>query len=336
MSKQILLLQIYNDTPDYNQMMNMHRRYIHMYSNIDSYFVTFNEQQDEDIKLVDNDIISVKGCESFANILLKTVKALNYVMNDLNKTKHYDFIVRSNVSTVINLKNLQKYLETIPTEKIYTGSYLEKIGWTLAPHEMRADMEGKGGEFMGQKYMSGHGIILSKDIAHELIAMDKRGEIDYNIVDDVLLGKLIRQYYPNVYETFEKIPMPNTIIYMGHNSPFDDINTNEADMCVFFRNRSQLRVIDLVRINCIIQRMLNPNLIIIGNSDTPIKIINVSKRFRNVIYVINKTNWATNDAYSDEFYIVVRDGVCTCQRIDSDSNVGWGMQLMIQAASISV
>ena len=46
-----------------------------------------------------------------------------------------------------------------------------------------------------------------------------------------------------------------------------------------------------------------------------------------IIYIINKTNWICDETYNDVFEITIKDGICTCKRLDS--NTGWGMELLI-------
>ena len=76
----ILILFIYNQDNVYNKMLEIQRKYVHNHINIESYFVTLDENLNCDIKL-DNNIIYVKGKESFINILYKTIKALDYLIN---------------------------------------------------------------------------------------------------------------------------------------------------------------------------------------------------------------------------------------------------------------
>ena len=48
----VLLLLIYNDTPIYNEMLNIQQKYIHLHPYIDAYFITFKEVQQSDTELV--------------------------------------------------------------------------------------------------------------------------------------------------------------------------------------------------------------------------------------------------------------------------------------------
>lgn len=102
----ILLLILFSYSEIYNQMLEIQRNYIHTNDNIDAYFIVFNEEQSEEIQIIE-DIISIKGKETYTNILYKTLKSLEYIFS--NFLTKYDFVVRSNISTIINLNNLYKY-----------------------------------------------------------------------------------------------------------------------------------------------------------------------------------------------------------------------------------
>jgi hypothetical protein len=55
----------------------------------------------------ENDIIYVKGKEHILNVLYKTITAIEYIF----QKNEYDFIIRSNISTIIHIPNLLQYLQ---------------------------------------------------------------------------------------------------------------------------------------------------------------------------------------------------------------------------------
>ena len=90
----ILILLIFSPLEIYNEMLQLQKKYINNHANIDTYFITLNEEQSKDI-IVKDDVIFVKGKESYTNILFKTIESLSYI-NNINPKK-YDFIIRSNI-----------------------------------------------------------------------------------------------------------------------------------------------------------------------------------------------------------------------------------------------
>ena len=198
----ILALLIYNKNDIYDQMMEVQRMYLHNNECVESYFVTFNENQMEEV-VISNDVIYIKGKESHINILKKTINAITFLVK--NEKKEYDFVVRGNMSTFIHLSNLCKFLNEIQKENVYLGGTLETLLWPLQPYEICNQKQHQRNDYYKLKYFQGTSIILSMDVCHQLIDKD----IDYDMVDDVKLGLLIREQLPAVYEKSFSLPKPN-------------------------------------------------------------------------------------------------------------------------------
>lgn len=175
----ILILVIYNENSIYNEMLKLQRSYLHDHKNIDTFFVAFKDQVDDIV--VDKDILWIKGKESLPNILLKTFKGAEYAM----KLQTYDYLVRTNISTLIDLENLYSFLESSPRTLFYTGGNL---------------MKHRRGVF----FMQGTAIILSIDVVQSLVS----NPIVYNIVDDVKLGLLIKNRFPGIYTRLAEMNRP--------------------------------------------------------------------------------------------------------------------------------
>jgi hypothetical protein len=169
-------------------MLEIQRNYINKNKNIniDVYFITFDEELNEDIKIID-DMIYVKGKESLINILYKTIKSLNYIINDLNKK--YDYVVRSNISTIVNFDNLCSYLTTSQKTNLYIGGNLVILKWQLAPSEISEHKQDQRNTFFGLKFFQGIGIIFSYDIIKQIL--NDSNSIEYDIVDDVKFAIII-------------------------------------------------------------------------------------------------------------------------------------------------
>jgi hypothetical protein len=67
----VLILFIYSEESYYRKMMDIQKKYIHNFENVDSYFIQMRDMQSNEIE-IDNDIIFVKGQEKRLNILLIT------------------------------------------------------------------------------------------------------------------------------------------------------------------------------------------------------------------------------------------------------------------------
>jgi len=249
----ILVLIIFNNANIYDKMLELQKSYINNVIpnnsnnsninsniNINTYFVTLKEDLSEDILLID-DIIYVKGKESYTNILYKTMKALEYCIYTLNNS--YDYIVRSNISTIINFNNLCIYLSALTTTNLYTGCKLETLLWELQPYEISENKQNDRNKYFGLKYFQGIGIIFSYDVVKKLL--ENLPYIDYDIVDDVKLGLIISELLPEVYNNIDKIHLP-------------PLSYNKCEEnSVFIRNRTQNRLIDINNMNFFINNLTN-------------------------------------------------------------------------------
>ena len=96
----ILNLILYSDSNEYNQMRDELRNYL-IIKKIKYYFYCFDNKIESDY-IFDDDILRIKGDESYLpGILDKTIKAITITSNI-----DYKYLVRSNISTIIDFDNL--------------------------------------------------------------------------------------------------------------------------------------------------------------------------------------------------------------------------------------
>lgn len=189
----ILILSIMNETPVYNNMKKLQNKYIHSNELIEYYFVSFKRIMDTNVS-IDGDMIYVKGNEDYMNILEKTIVALDYLINTKNKI--YDFIIRTNVSTIFNYNNLLRYLTTIPSTNVYLGKEMrlnwldEKFGIT----EFKINLY----SLKGLMFFQGICIIMSYDVVKHIT--ENMINLKYEIIDDVAICMYIKTYLPKSYD----------------------------------------------------------------------------------------------------------------------------------------
>lgn len=211
----LLLLLIYNSTPHYDKLLEQQQKYIHTHKDIDSYFISLREDNKENVE-IDNDIIYIKGTESYMNITYKTIVSMDYLINKLNKK--YDFVIRSNMSTFINLNPLYNNISRLPKKNVYTGGLLHNLQHINKKYG-RPDKT-----YFGLNYASGTCIILSNDIVNGIIK--NINKINMNIIDDVTIGIHIRQFYKLAYKYQHKYIQT----FIGHKPPIDINNITTEDM----------------------------------------------------------------------------------------------------------
>lgn len=215
--KKILVLRIYNSDPFYDQMKELHMKYDN------SYFVTYDPTLENEWT-VDGRTIKIKGNESFKpGILEKTLKALEICLDF-----KWDYIIRSNMSTVIDLNELQKKLENV--DSIYGGHVFE-LKWTCDRSGITQEVLNK---IYGLKFVSGSTIVMSRDICELLVK--NASECNRTLIDDVSIGVFLKNI-PSTHIPFsESIELvPNCCFYRFRDYSYDR-SQNVIDMGLHYSN----------------------------------------------------------------------------------------------------
>jgi len=157
------MLIISSDTePVYAEHKKVWISYMNSNPQIESYFIQYRDGP----QAIEGNTFWLTGKESFPAILTKTLDSLDYFLNK----DSYDFIVRTNMSSLWNFNALLKHLETLPNEKVYNG-------------------------FIGNynnynnyiNYIAGSGFIMSPDVARLLLENRQIAE-SVKIIDDIDIG----------------------------------------------------------------------------------------------------------------------------------------------------
>jgi len=221
----ILILFIYSSTPIYDKMLNIQRKYIHNFKDFaDCYFIQMRETQDEET-VIEEDIVYVKGQETYLNILHKTIVALELLF----KIK-YEFFIRSNISTIIDIPKLLNYLDDVPTENIYTGIRFLTLNW----------IDKRGGiidnSLFGTSFIGGRSIILSNDVLYSLLR--NKDLLRNDIVDDVSIGLFITRYLPEAFENGRKYLTDGYTCNINKLNELIEVCKNNK--IIFYRNKDDL------------------------------------------------------------------------------------------------
>jgi hypothetical protein len=116
-----------------------------------------------------NKTLFIRGDECLIpGILYKTMEALSYFLSF-----DYNFIWRTNLSSVLDFAGLQRYLGTIRSTEFY-GGY---VGKTVS----------------GIWFASGAGFLMSRDVAEYLVL--NKDSLRWDLIDDVAIGALLEPRY---------------------------------------------------------------------------------------------------------------------------------------------
>jgi mannosyltransferase OCH1-like enzyme len=251
-------------------MLELQQKYIHKFSNLDYFFVKFDENINENI-VVDycNNIITIKGVETLLNITQKTILALEYF---INKTDiHYDYIIRTNISTIINITKLFEFLRKLPSTNVYTGGKLETLLWYDPKSGINEESVVQLNLYK-LNYIQGFGVIFSNDVINFIL--NNKYLINYSLVDDVTIGHFLRE---NLKDIYNNLTNGNTIF------PLVSYNEYNPD-AIFIRNNKFVsenidRYMDIERMKNIV------NLYFINSGFNKIK----NNTYPKIIYLIHKT-----------------------------------------------
>ena len=166
----IIILILANDSGIYLECQKLWTTYMNLHPNIKSYFIKFDSELKTNI-LLNNNTIFIKGNESFIpGCLIKTIESINYVL----KNEDFDFIFRTNMSSVVDLNKLYNFV--INNKNDYSGVI---------------------GRHNNINFASGAGILLSKQICSNLITY--KNLLNYNLLDDVSIGLLFQSNNVSIF-----------------------------------------------------------------------------------------------------------------------------------------
>jgi hypothetical protein len=225
-----LNLILYSETdPVYTQMRDILRKYLETLANVDHYFYCYSTKYAEPYTIA-GDMIYIHGTETFIpGILTKTIETLRIFQH----REEYDYIVRTNISTVCNFSLLQAHLEKTP-QFDYGGGIT-----SIVQYEPSYGVTDKS--LLGLSYVSGTCILLSKRAVSLLF--EKIHSLNYSVIDDVAIGDLFR----NIGVTYSYL---NNYYVSNQN-----VGNNTS---ILYRNRHPYRQEDIKNMRRILESIQNP------------------------------------------------------------------------------
>ena len=219
-SPSILILIIYsNNNPAYEIMHNIWKLYMNKYPEVKSYFLVNDSNIEENI-IEKEDTIYCKFEETLMNITLKTIYGMNYLLDKYQNITH---IIRTNISSFINIPTLINFIKTLPTINLYGGR----------PFYFNSNT--KENKIC---FAQGSNIIFSKDVALYISNLIKSNKIKTdNIIDDVLFGK-------NLYKKYSIYPIKTYIINNKIPENFNEIIDKFQDIYHFRCKNNDNRYLD--------------------------------------------------------------------------------------------
>jgi len=168
--KILVLIISDNSLPHYRHNKDIWLSYMNKYSNIDSFFMEYTKNDHHIFPYINQNTIYFNGEESMDNLLIKTLDSMEYF---INSNIHYDYILRTNLSTICDFDKLQEYLISVPNNQLYAGSSMPY--YHLIEH------------YYWFNFIGGMAIIMSNDICKLLLENRNIAE-SFKNVDDIDIG----------------------------------------------------------------------------------------------------------------------------------------------------
>lgn len=179
-----LHLVLFSHSPYYDEMYKLTREYYKKQSNVKTIYYAYSNTITDNFSLQD-DILYIKGSETYVpGILLKTIQAFRYFESNISE---YDYIIRSNISTIVNFELLCQRLQQYPIEY---GGGLNNLQW------LHPEAGVKDKTWFGTDFASGTCIIFSQGAFIQMMSQIHNVRLD--IIDDLAIGILFREHIPNI------------------------------------------------------------------------------------------------------------------------------------------
>lgn len=235
-----LNLVLFSTDHSYGEMKEVTLKYYSILKNVRTIYYRFDPDIQSDYELKDN-VLLIKGRETFIpGILDKTIKALEYAANN-QLIDECDYILRTNVSTIVNFANLEREMLHIP---FYGGVHALTLQWLDPIYGIVDD------KWFGTQYVSGSGIVFSKDAIQYMLK--NKNLLENTVIDDVAFGIFFARYLKTSPVVFDKKLWH---VWYEH----ENISKNDIDLKVFFRCRDfdgMDRELDVQRLEQIIDMLV--------------------------------------------------------------------------------
>ena len=224
----IMHLVLFSHNDEYDEMHEITKQYYQQFHNVTTIYYTFSESKQDAYQII-NGILYLPGKETYTpGILDKTIKAFEFV-----KDKSFDYLIRSNISTIINFN----YLSSILTQYPFTvgGGIIYNHLWGGKTHKRYNTV-----------YPHGTSMILSKPMLMGLL--DKKDRIDYNFIDDLEIGYVLEKEFPHL----PFYSLQHYFVYVDEKTNMDELDYANI---IFYRNKSDQRKHDIQNMKKIVHHL---------------------------------------------------------------------------------
>ena len=247
-SKILMLVLCSKGGPDgtglYVDMMAATRAYYATVPGLDVVYYMYDPDQTEDI-LRNGDVLTFRGTETLVpGCLAKTLAALRYFEPHLDA---YKYVLRPNASTIVNVDLFRGLVDTGPCAIAYGAPDAARVAptWRDPSHGI------VDGRYAGLVYASGICIVMTPAIARFLLATVEAGVMDMAVVDDMAIGKAIRNL-PHVKCTVFRDNLWFVPDFEGDDVALGAAVASRKATCVVYRCKTGDRATDVHQMRTIV------------------------------------------------------------------------------------
>lgn len=188
----LLHLVLFSSAPAYQAMYRILSPYYRtQFPHVKTVFYTYSPRLSTPFEL-NEDVLTIQGNESYIpGILEKTLKVFSYFLKDV-ENETYNYVVRSNVSTIVNFDILIPLIQEKRIE--YGGGSMGELFNNLNPGAGIVDTRWKG-----LVWGSGTGILFSRDCFVDM--MNHQDKIRTHYIDDIAIAIYFREHRPDIVPT---------------------------------------------------------------------------------------------------------------------------------------
>ncbi len=246
MYKLIILIISSNDLPIYYKIRQVSIKYLNLFPDeIKYFFIEYNNSIDQDIIAVD-DHIFIKGTETgIEGIYYKTIKAIEYINNNYQ----YEYLLRANVSTFLNIYTILKSLSFYPKTN-FAGGHVINCCYPFP-------------------WLGGLCMLFSRDVTNILVNYTKFDHYLHKH-DDVIISLVLLENNIKLQSILTTISNYNNdvekncySIIVFENGYFQDqiIPIDDNILCYRIKNSSNREIFDLQYHNKLLELIYNKNII---------------------------------------------------------------------------
>lgn len=202
--KTVILVISSTNTPVYIHYINTYWTNLIKYTNtnkpnIDVYLLFNGDTEEKYYKHIRaNVILDNNKTTRIPGILQKTI----YAFEKLQLQNKYDVFFRTNLSSIINIPSLEKYIAN--NKVIYSGGLIwhNALRENIIEHNLIDDIT-ELDIYPSNTFISGSGFLLNRQEVNYLLK--NKNKIRFDIIDDVSIGLMMHNYrgIPNFTEVIE-------------------------------------------------------------------------------------------------------------------------------------